>query len=376
MGKNLLAALTAMLLFLFPSFSGGQPEGPAGGACRCLAVGMDLFVTEENTAPCSANNAGVMAALFEAFLPEGTAVTSRVNGPGSAGEFVEAILDAFGGAKDGDVSYLYLSTHGVDWDEDDGPRTALLLSDGEREEAVEAAWLRGILDGVPGRKVLILDCCHAAAIAGAFDGPDYRVIAGCGENEECYFVSAGMSGTGYFTSALDNALRASDIPQIDPDGDGKVSLPELAERLREIYGVSGADFLPEEPEGDPEPLFYLPEERGGQERLLGLAFGTAEEAEEQVTLSFHFRTDTAVKIEYRLVPRGAGGWDFGEAARLPDRERTGQTRGLLSPGEKDRSIRVSRDKIGDGALLEIISFRGEDYGTLVPEATIVIRGKE
>ena len=373
MGKSLLIALCVVLVFFFPASSGGPPESP-GGTCRCLAVGMDQFVKEETTAPCSANNAELMAVLFAEYLPEGTRVSRSVNGPGSAAAFEEKILEAFAGAREGDTSYLYLSTHGLAWKEADGAaRAALILSDGVQEETLEAVRLREILDRIPGKKVLILDCCHAGAMLEAFREPAYRVIAGCAPEEECFFMSAGEeTGTGYFTSALENALCAADAEQIDPDGDGRLSLSELGARIREIYGVSTVDFLPE---GDESPLFFLPEERAGAERLAGLAFDGTEEAEGLITLSFHFRTETAVKLEYRLVPLGEEGWDFVHAVRLPDRERTGQTRGLLSPGEKQRTIKVSREKLGEhgAALLEIISLRGPDRQVPVPEATRVIR---
>ena len=375
MEKSLLAALAAMLLGFFSVFPGKPPE-TANGTCRCLAVGMDLFVNEADTAPCSANNAEIMAALFAAYLPEGTRINRSVNGPGSAEELEERILEVFAGAREGDTSVLYLSTHGITWEEPDGSSAAaVILSDGEREEMLEAVRLREMLDRVPGRKVLILDCCHAGAVLQAFHGAEYCVIAGCGPEEDCYFMAAGgENGRGYFTTALENALRASDSTQIDPDADGRVNPAELAARLREIYGVSGAMFLHDGPEGDREPLFFLPEDRGEQERLLGLAFDPAEEAEGRITLSFHFRTETAVKLEYRLVPRGENGWDFDNADRLPDRERTGMTRGLLSPGEKDRSIRVSPEKLGlsGDALLEIISMRGIYRQVPVIEATRVI----
>ena len=374
MGKSWIAALLAALTAFSIRLPSAVPDPPAAEA-RCLAVGMDRFVNEENTAPCSANNAESIAGLFGDCLPEGTKITRRVNGPGSAAEMEALILDAFRGAGEEDTSYLYLSTHGIAWEEDGTEKTALVLSDGVREEALEPAKLREIMDRIPGRKVLILDCCHAGAVAESFTGPEWRVLAGCRAEEDCFFWAAGeVTGTGYFTSALENALRAAGREQIDPDGNGEVSLKELAARIREIYGVSTPVFLPEE---DEAPLFSLPERQSG-ERILGLRFDPETEADGQVTLQFHFRTETAVRIEYRLIPRGEYGWDFSRAARLPDRERSGQKRGVLSPGDKDRTIRVSREKLGEGgqALLQIISFRGL-YGQVpVPEATYAIRGRE
>ena len=376
MGKSWIAALFAALTaFSFrPSFLPAVPALPEA-EYRCLAVGIDRFVNEENTAPCSANNAEVIAGLFGDCLPEGTRVTRRVNGPGSTAEMEELILEAFRGAGEEDTSYLYLSTHGVIWEEAGEEKTALILSDGEQENALDPGTLREMMDRIPGQKVLILDCCHAGAVAERFTGPEWRVLAGCREEEDCFFWAAGEeTGTGYFTSALENALRAAGPEQIDPDGDGSVSLKELSGRIREIYGISHAVFLPE---GDNSRLFFPPEEPD-PERILDLVFYPAEEAEGQITLQFCFRTETAVKIEYRLVPERENGWDFSRAAKLPDRERSDNRRGVLSPGEKDRTIRISRERLGESgkALLQIVSFRGL-YGQVpIPEATRVIRTGE
>ena len=363
----LLAALTAFPFFRIPP----APTASPAAEYRCLAVGIDRFVNEENTAPCSANNTEGIAALFGDCLPEGAKVTRRVNGPGSAEEMERLIQDTFRGAGEEDTSYLYLSTHGVTWEEEDTEKAALILSDGTREEGLEPRDLREMMDRIPGKKVLILDCCHAGAVAESFTGPEWRVLAGCRAEEDSYFWAAGEeTGTGYFTSALENALRAAGPEQIDPDGNGEVSLRELAGRIREIYGISNAVFLPED---DDMYLFSLPG-RQDPERILGLQFDPVTEAEGQATLQFRFRTETSVRIEYRLVPRGADGWDFSRAAKLPDRERSGQKRGVLSPGEKERTIRVSRERLGEGgqALLQIVSFRGL-YGQVpVPEATKMI----
>ena len=372
MGKSLLSALCAvMTAFLSAAF---PAPAAATAEYRCLAVGMDLFVNETATAPCSANNAEMMAGLLGDCLPEGTRVTRRINGPGTGAEMESLILEAFRGSGEEDTSVLYLSTHGTVWTEEDGTNhTALIFSDGVREEAIEPGTLRMMLEKIPGKKVLVLDCCHAGAAAESFRGPEWRVLAGCGPEEDCYFWAAGdVTGMGYFTSAIENALRTAPREEIDPDGDGAVSLRELEKQIRKIYGVSNAVFLPEE---DERPLFRLPEERMESERIQDLRFDPVTEEDGKITVSFHFRTETAVQIEYRLIPAAENGWDFSKAVRLPDRERTGQRRGLLSPGAKNRTIRVSRERLGAGerVLLQIVSFRGL-YGQVpVPECTVVLR---
>lgn len=378
MGKSVLAVLAAAIIALLPAASmpleEAFPEGSPG--IRCLAVGMDRFVTEKDTAPCSADNAEMMAALLEDCLPEGTRVIRRINGPGSVPEMEELIRETFRDAGEEDTSFLYLSTHGVIWEEEGKTGMAWILSDGTREDALEPGALREMMDQIPGKKVLILDCCHAGAAAESFRGPEWRVLAGCGAEEDCYFWAAGeANGMGYFTSALENALRAAGREQIDPDGDGNISLKELAGRVRTIYGISEPVFLPE---GDESPLFLLPEEEENPERILDLRFDPAETKDGQVSVTFHFRTDTTVRIEYRLIPMGPDGWAFEQAARLPDRERSGQRRGILSPGEKDRTIRVSPEKLGEKgrALLQIVSFRGL-YGQLpVPEAAWIVNSEQ
>lgn len=377
MGKEALSVLFAAVMAFLPAAPtvDAIPALPAGGY-RCLAVGMDLFVSEEATTPCSANNAEAMAALLTDCLPEGTRVTRRVNGPGNAKEMEQAISEAFGEAGEEDTSILYLSTHGIIWEEDGEIRSALMISDGIQEEALDPKSLRIMMDRIPGKKVLILDCCHAGAIAESFRGTEWQVLAGSESEEDCYFWAAGeATGMGYFTAALENALRASAPQDIDPDGDGMVSIRELEGRIREIYGISHAVFLPE---GEEEMLFVLPEDRAGTERIRNLRFDPVTEENGQVSISFHFLTETAVQMEYRLVPADGNGWDFENTARLPDRERSGQKRGMLSPGEKDRTVRISREKLGESgrALLQIVSFRGLHGQIPVMECTIAVGGGE
>ena len=47
---------------------------------------------------------------------------------------------------------------------------------------------------------------------------------------------------------------------------------------------------------------------------------------------------------------------------MPDRERTGLIRGLVSPGEKERTIRLSRESLGEEgrALMQVISLQGDE----------------
>ena len=378
--KVLLCLLFCLLLIPLPGMKSGQGEG----VTRCLLIGCDRFVSMPGTEPASANNVDTMEALLSDFLPEGTPIFRQVNGPGSVEGFEQLAADAFREAGNADTSLIYLSTHGILRDEAGKQTLLLLLSDGTAEERVGPEKLREVLDRVPGKKVLILDACHSGEVIGCgggdginrFEDDSYRVLVSSGALEESWFWNVetdGYTGTGYFTSAMDSALRASDPAQIDPDGSGDVSLEELTARLREIHGASTVYCWPEESR---EPLFRLPADRKTGSRLQGVAFGEPETDGDAVVLPIHFRAGEPVRVTYQLVPSRNGRWDFEHAVRLPDREKTGLIRGLLSPGEKDRTIRLTVKSIGeDGrALMQIISLRG-DGTTPAAEAGRVIQIK-
>ena len=387
---NVLAHILAAILTLCAAFpfspvqtgdaieTGNAIEtGDAGGTSRCLVLGYDAFVTLPSTAPCSANNAEIMTALFWDFVPSAETVVRRVNEPATADALEKLIHETFSASRGNDTCYLYLSTHGVTWEENGEKRMALMLSDGQTEEALSPERLKDILSAVPGRKVLILDACHSGALADALAGESCTVLASCGAGELSYFwyaFGAEGAGTGYFTSALESALRASAPAQIDPDGNGGITPAELKRRLADLYGASEARV-----DGSAGPVFLLPENRRAGERIRALAFDLLLREGDVLTLPFHFSVPEETRLEYRIIPKRNGAWDFDAFASMPDRERTGTVRGLLSPGEKDRQIRVSAENLGpEGeALLQVISLRGLHGQVPVLEGTRVItRGDE
>lgn len=346
------------------------------GVTRCLLIGCDRFVSMPGTEPASANNVETMEALLTDFLPKDTTVIRQVNGPGSVAGFEQLVADAFRKAKEDDTSLVYLSTHGLLQD----GRMSLLLSDGTEEERLFPEDLRGTLDRLPGKKVLILDACHSGAMIGCgwdggnpFEDSGCRVLVSSGAAEDSWFWNTETdeyTGTGYFTAAMDRALRASDPGQIDPDGNGEVSLQELTMRLREIHGASTVYCYPEESR---EKLFLIPEDRKTGSHLQGITFGEPARDGEAVKLPIRYRAGESVRVMYQLVPGRNGKWDFEHAVRLPDREKTGLIRGLVSPGEKERIIRLTVESIGeDGqALMQVITFRGDNMTPSIEAGTVI-----
>ena len=154
-----LAVVLVLGFCLMPAFfRNGNTEDGTGerkGVSRCLVIGYDRFVTMPDTAPCSANNTEVMTALLADFVPEPERIVRRVNEPGTVEGLEQLIRETFSDAGAEDTSYLYISTHGVVWEEDGQPRMALILSDGTGEEALEPERLKNAI-----RSALAAgDCC-------------------------------------------------------------------------------------------------------------------------------------------------------------------------------------------------------------------------
>ena len=356
---------------------------------RCLLIGCDRFVSMPGTEPASANNVETMAALLTDFLPEDTAedtlIIRQVNGPGTVAGFEQLVADAFRRSNEADTCLVYLSTHGLLQMDESGSKMSLLLSDGAEEEKLSPETLRETMDKLPGKKILILDACHSGAVIGKgwdegnpFEGSDCRVLVSSGAMEESWFWNTetdGYTGTGYFTAAMENALRASDPEQIAPDGKGNVSLKGLTARLREIHGASTVYCWPEE---NQETLFRLPADRKTGSHLQGIAFGEAERDGDAVVLPIRYKAGEAVRVMYQLIPGRNGTWDFEHAVRLPDREKTGLIRGLVSPGEKERKIRLTVKSLGeDGkALMQIITFSGDGLTPAAEAGHVISIGDE
>ena len=371
-------ALVILLFALYGVF--GMKQRTADGVTRCLLIGCDRFVSMPGTEPASANNVDTMEALLADFLPEGTEISRQVNGPGDIDGFEQLVADTFRGAKQADTSLIYLSTHGVLKTEAGEQKMFLLLSDGTEEGALSPETLRNTMEKIPGRKILILDACHSGAVIGKgwdgpnpFEGSSCLVLCSSSAQEDSWFWNTETdeyTGTGYFTAAMDRALRASDPEQIDPDGSGEVTLKELTERLRGIHGASTVCCWPEESE---DKLFRIPQDRKTGARLQGVSFGKTETDGDAVFLPIRFRAGESVRVIYQLVPGKNGKWDFEHAVRLPDKEKTGLIRGLLSPGEKERKIRLTAGSLGeDGkALLQIISYTGSSLTPSVEAGTVI-----
>ena len=346
------------------------------GMNRALLVGCDHFVTQEDTSPSSENNVTRMAQTLSGGAMNLEVLVTRSAGISGPEELMALIRDTFAEATEEDVSYFYISTHGL-WEPGDPTDTmTLLLSDGRNERGITARQLRECFDEIPGIKVLMLDACHSGAVIGkglrgpfdnVFEGPDYKVICSSGGAEESWFWSGligdtQLTGAGYFSGALVSGLSASGGYGADENHDGTITLTELRRYLLDHHGASTVRVYPEE--DDFAVLRYDANSFNGRRQdtaVTNVSFGADVLPADDPTVDFTFNVVHATQVAYQLVYHRGDRWDFARSRLLyDDAERFGtfgDARGFLSPGLKERTITLDRADTGASGyvLLQLIS---------------------
>lgn len=373
MGKKLLALVLVWLCLLAPAALAGTSEN------RALLLGCDRFVTQEDTFPSSENNVTQMAQALSGGDMNLKTLITRKNDVATLEELEQLIQAAFSQADEDDVSYFYISTHGL-WEQGQpNEDMTLLLSDGRQENGVTALQLRTMFDKISGTKVLILDACHAGAVIGkgvyapftnVFQGSEYKVICSSGGAEESWFWSGmeegeAMVGAGYFSGAVVRGLSAAGGYGADANRDGAITLTELKRYLYDNHGASTVQTYPEE---DTFPLMtYDADSYNGRRRdgvIEGMSFGTDVLTLLEPTVDFSFTVQRTVQVAYQVVYLRQGRWDFDHSRLIyDDAERYGtygDAPGMLSPGMKERSLTLDLTDAGSFgyALLQVITQSG------------------
>lgn len=373
MGKKLLAAVLVWLCFLAPTALAGSSVN------RALLVGCDRFVTQEDTFPSSENNVTQMAQALSGGGMNLETLITRKNDVATVEELEQLIQAAFSQADEDDVSYFYISTHGL-WEQGQpNEDMTLLLSDGRQENGVTALQLRAMFDQVAGTKVLILDACHAGAVIGkgvyapftnVFQGSEYKVICSSGGAEESWFWSGmeegeAMVGAGYFSGAVVRGLSAAGGYGADANRDGAITLTELKRYLYDNHGASTVQTYPEEENFT--LMTYDAASYNGRRRdgvIEGMSFETDVLTALEPTVDFSFTVQRAVQLAYQVVYQRQGRWDFDHSRLIyDDAERFGaygDSPGMLSPGMKERSLTLDLTDAGSYgyALLQVITQSG------------------
>ncbi|MBQ7455253.1 MAG: caspase family protein [Clostridia bacterium] len=346
---------------------------------RALLVGCDSFVSHEDISPSATSNVERMARLLDTDA-RGYEVVLRMDaGVGGAQQLAAAIEAAFYGAEEGDVSLLYICTHGM-YDRI-SYEPLLAVSDGKTEENITASWLRDALERIPGQKILILDACNSGAFIGkgalddraanAFAGTNCQVLtsAGAYENSFLWHDRASLGG-GYFTQELCEGLRSH---AYDLNADGEVTLSELYGGLLECHGASTPQIYPQQ--SDAVWYAYDPLSGGAGERPLdGLVLDSAVMRGGEDTLYFSFTVRRPVRVQYQIIYYRGGEWRFDAPQIIEDAENAD---GALSPGRKQRSVTLERGEESPYGyvLLQVVAQEGR-YAMLAGSRLIAVQPDE
>ena len=369
----------------------------AEGKNRALLIGCDHFLSQEDTYPASSENVAMMADALSGGSMNLQQLVTRRTGLSGVREMQEMIDDVFSDAKDEDVSYLYISTHGV-WNmEESNERMTLLLSDGFHEEGLTAKTLHDILEDVRGTKVLILDVCHAGAMIGkgvpdrfshVFTGSEYKVLCSSGGAQQSWFwAGSSLDGTrftagGYFSDVLASGISMRSGFAADMNDDGVITLSEIKKYLRQMHGASIVQTYPEE---DTFPFLSYDAEsvRGRTSGPIGDVYFEDDLLDpESSEVHLSFIVYQTLRMAYQVVYQKEGRWDFEHANFFYDTGEMfgafGDAAGFLTPGIKERTIQIQlpEEEIKGYILLQLVVQSPQGIQVVASHVLGVVAGNE
>ena len=347
--RCLVLCLCAAMLPLFALPVAGCEQEPA---LRALLISCDRFVTMPETTPSSYNN---VVGLRRALLEDGRgyhAMRAVADRTLDAGEFARLARETLGEAREGDISLIYFSSHGLLTPQEGRVNFALLFSDGERETLLDSRAIYEGLKDIRGLKVLILDACFSGAaihkgdeglaVASLFSGPDFKVLTSAGAREPSFLWTdpqGTLRGGSYFAQALVKGISARGGFAADSNRDGTVTLAELLRHQRLYYGASSPQLYPE---GDPLPVFTYdraqPAEIPGAVSDLSIENPLLGPGEEEI--AFSYTLNQPARVAYQLIYERQNSWRFDAPQSIAE---PGGEGGLIAPGRKEARLRLAQE---------------------------------
>ncbi len=287
------------------------------------------------TTPIGRNNLSLMEAALERDT-RGFTIYRQYGITSSKEALRQAILWAFGDAKEGDISLLYLCTHGEFYASMNNPEGVLLLSDGALEDQINAQELNAMLDEIKGTKVLLVDACNSGALIGKgvspdigaarvmrmFQSGDYKILTSSGASEPSWYWQSSIDeappGSSYFTTTL--AMGAGHLGEFaaDANRDGTITMKEMYDYLWVSQASSAAQMYPQE---DNFPLFVYDRAQKGQDKrgeLNGFVFQDTWLDPENPLLTFQYTARKSTRVAYQITYLRNGQWDWNNSVTLPD----------------------------------------------------------
>jgi len=356
-GVFFFVAAFGLIASLLPAAAGAQ-DGPR---YRALLIACDEFVEAAPMTPIGENNLRIMEQMLAQDV-RGFEVKRQYGITSSKESLAYAIGWAFDGAREGDVSLLYISTHGDFITTHNNPYGTLLLSDGSLQDSVTAQALNEMLDRVPGTKVLLVDACNsgalmakgvspdvgAARVARTFQSDGYKALTSSGASEPSWYLQPTLehapAGSSYFTTAMAVGAGLIGGYAADANRDGVITLREMYAHLWVAQASSAVQMFPQD---DDFPLIVydkgkLTEESRGE--LDGFVFGSLSLDARDPVLEFSYTATAPTRVAYRVTYWRGGQWDWArgetllEGAGGQDDSRAAEE---VTPGRKQVSLRLS-----------------------------------
>lgn len=311
---------------------------------RALLIGCDDFAGEESLVPSAKHNVEAVERILLSDMRGYASIRTAVNERLDKGAFQRLIREAFRGAKKNDISFFYISTHGMP---DKASGYALLTSDGKKDEVLTDRQLFEALNSVPGEKVVWVDACNSGMVLnrgmsaleepGRMAMPGFQVMTSSGGGELSYFWnSAGISGGSYLVTALEQGLTEKGRYAADADKDMRVTMGELQAFLQQHYGASTPQFYPSA--GDFPLLHYMkPWNDAGRGLVTDLVFDETTLTGGERTVDFSYTLNKSARIAYQMVYEKNGVWQFTEAQVAEENE---SRHGIVRPGRISRSLHL------------------------------------
>ena len=398
MKKSLLSLSRLLVSFFLLSFffsaplaqalekGATPPPIPTEPVFRSLFIASDFYLTEENTWPSFINSAKLVASALEKgnlnFVapPSSRIYSSTIQ---SKAGLTKAIRNAFLPAKQNDVSFFYISVHGIQVESATGGQVHLLLSDGTKEESHFPSDLEKAFLNIEGTKIIIIDACHSGAFIGkgviggavsaAFSDPSFKIIVSAGENEKSWIHGEKnnpfLLGTAnYFSSAIAEAFGFFGFPKADINRDSNITLDEPHKYLLSTYVLSTPYVYPEKddtvifsynPEAFPSTDFHP------SRPIIDMEMTSTVLSNTDPTVSFSYTAMAGVKLAYQLVYYKDKAWQLDEPAEIIYEKDGVDENGYLFPGRKNRTLTFTPPESDTAytfgyAMLQIIAFIDEE----------------
>ncbi len=363
-----------------------------GGACfgaladfaaptRVLLVGCEHFSEQPSLAPVTSGNIEMLAKTFERAGVQ--QIDTAINTVATAEQLNYAIASAFSGAGMGDLNILYIATHGEYNPAKPHKPATLTFSDGLADTEVTAEQLQAMLDNVGGKKMLIIDACFSGAMIEKgmpavlrgtkpvpFQRSDYMALTSSGGHELSWVWSGEdtsgsmLIGNSYFADALASGLGYQGQYPSDTNRDGTLLFSELYGYLYKQVASSTVQVYPQQSD-----YVLLTYDRGvkavHQPTLSNFSFSDDLLTEEEPTIEFSFTAHTATRIQYQLVYRKMGLWDWPNAYVFMDSAESpadaAANGGTVSAGRKERSLAIAdiEEELSGYALLQVIALEAD-----------------